>query len=213
MALDGQIKSIFVVENSVDKRALRGHLVCGKNPNIGMTRDDSSEDPFDLGLEREFKFQRGFKGKDSVVTIKVTESFNDSETGIGGQVWSSSVKLASFLVSNSSNADREKGFVALELGAGSTGLVGISALQSLVAKYVYFSDLQGSLECLHENVSRNIEDRKSWELVELDWCMPIKMEIFQNYVPNLLLAVSGLVVNRYLSRVDIAANLFIFSLS
>ena len=155
-----------------------------------MTKDDSSEDPFDLGLEREFKFQRGFKGKDSFVTIKVTESFNDSKTGIGGQVWSSSVKLASFLISNSSNGDREKGFVALELGAGSTGLVGIAALQSLVAKYVYFSDLQGSLECLHENVSLNIKDKKSWELVELDWRLPIKMEIFKNGIPDLLMAVS-----------------------
>ena len=48
-------------------------------------------DPFDLQLERQYSFKNG------AITVRITESFNDEDAGIGGQVWSSSVKLAHFI--------------------------------------------------------------------------------------------------------------------
>ena len=99
--------------------------------------------------------------------IRVRESWGDEDAGIGSSVWSSSVKLATFLAEN---PDLVRAKRVLELGSGCTGLSGIAALK-LGAHFTTFTDLPGVLDALQMNVEENIagNDTPHFQIVQLDW--------------------------------------------
>jgi hypothetical protein len=104
--------------------------------------------------------------------FRIREFWGDETVGLGGTVWSASIRLCEFMMMR---PDLIRGRRVLELGSGCSGLVGMIALEVLRASSVVFTDRQDVLPYLQENIDANISSCAAYKTMSLDWCQPFDL--------------------------------------